>query len=712
MLLNLTPDMELIVWIARMTLLCMPAMVLASTVDLVRNGDPKAVIVLEPEPEGIPWPDAKPRYFYGYREYYVAYDVIEGTDRYHQPDEFPRLYEKGDPHPAARHAANELVQHIRRMSGVLLPVVQNKDEIGDRLPIYIGRAADAALDETILAQTGVSDGFALVVEENAVHLRGLRPVGAQHAAYELLRQLGVRWFEPMKDGLVIPRHDTVTLDIQQTLKTPSQELRWLPRTTPRSIVYTTRMKEEHLAMVSQSPYVSPTPSADERFILGQTSGWNGDPEILLEAILYYVPETLPVADANGQWAVEPVIQPHNLYGYLITDPQAEGPKKRIVLTDGNHSEFPGSWIFHYLIEFLLSDDPRAKTMRQKAEFYVYPMVNPDGRYVMSRVQNPEVAAAGWDNHNRVWNVAGCFSTIDVLVPAMRYDTRGKVDYLIDFHSGFSTPTLLTYTELEHSAFAEAVSKHAGMRAAGRATQSAVTMTADFALHADGLNAPRAFTTEPPDWQPLELGRERGIGCALALHDVLTGRFDDTGDAVAKPPQAGVASRIRQRNASALMEAVAQGNLNAARNRLNEGDDINGINSVGNTALHLAAEQGTTDLARWLLEAGARVSPRNHRGWTPLHYAARYGNTEIADLLIGNAAEINARETGGDTPLHLAASYNRADIARRLLENGAQANAEGRWKRTAAQWAERLGYDTMIELLNAQKAIDDVGQAGR
>ncbi len=670
----------------------------ANTIDLVRNGNPEAVIVLEPEPEGIKWPDRKPRYFYGYREYYVAYEVIEGTDRYHQPDEFPRAYEKGDPHPAARHAANELVKHIRLMSGALLPLVQSEDDIGDRLPIYIGRAADDELDEKILAETGVSDGFALVVEKNAVHLRGLRPVGAQHAAYELLRQLGVRWFEPLKDGRVIPKSDTLMLDIQQSFKTPSDELRWLPQTTPRSIVYTTRMKEEHLKIVSESPCVSPTPSADANFILGRTSGWDGDPDMLLEAIFYYVPETLPVADMNGEWSVEPVIPPHNLYGYLITDPRAEGPKKRIVLTDGNHTEFPGSWIFHYLIEFLLSDDPRAETMREKAEFYVYPMVNPDGRYVMSRATNPEVVAAGWDNHNRIWNAAGRFSTIDVLVPAMRYDTRGKVDYLIDFHSGFSTPTLLTYTDLEHSAFAEAVAEHTGMRVAGRSVQLSSTMTSAFALHKDGLNSPRAYTTEPPDWQSLRLGRERGVGYALALYDVLTGRRDDAGDAVEKPPEAGVASSIRQRNASALLEAVAEENLDAARKLLQEGNDINDTNSVGNAALHLAAEQGATDIARWLLEKGAHISPRNNRGWTPLHYAVRYWNTEIAEMLIGNGAEINAREIGGDTPLHIAAAYNRAEIVALLLDAGAERNIPGAWNRTPLDWAKRLGYKAVIEQL--------------
>ena len=73
---------------------------------------------------------------------------------------------------------------------------------------------------------------------------------------------------------------------------------------PRAPAYTVEMTAEHTARVGRSPYVAPTPSADEHFVIGQTKGWPENPEI----------------------------PPQDLLAYQITDPAAEGEKARVVLT--------------------------------------------------------------------------------------------------------------------------------------------------------------------------------------------------------------------------------------------------------------------------------------------------------------------------------------------------------------------------------------------
>lgn len=50
-------------------------------------------------------------------------------------------------------------------------------------------------------------------------------------------------------------------------------------------------------------------------------------------------------------------------------------------------------------------------------------------------------------------------------------------------------------------------------------------------------------------------------------------------------------------------------------------DIDAVNSVGDTALHIAARNGKTTMALLLLEAGANAHLTNYAGETPLKMAA-------------------------------------------------------------------------------------------
>ncbi|MCA9235931.1 MAG: succinylglutamate desuccinylase/aspartoacylase family protein [Planctomycetales bacterium] len=129
------------------------------------------------------------------------------------------------------------------------------------------------------------------------------------------------------------------------------------------------------------------------------------------------------------------IAPRDMFGYKITDTtQPASSKKKVVLFSGVHAnETLGNLTLEGLVDFLVSDDPEAARLRRLAEFYVYPMVNPDGRfagYNRSTVQAPAT------DPNRVWDPPGYGGLDDVRVAGevSRADTGGDVDYVIDFHS--------------------------------------------------------------------------------------------------------------------------------------------------------------------------------------------------------------------------------------------------------------------------------------
>ncbi len=136
-----------------------------------------------------------------------------------------------EPHEDETTAADELRDHIARISGAELSILASDDAVPEGVaPIRLGGAADAALESAIREQGDSYSSFALFVDETGVNIRGLHPEGTLFGAYELLEQLGVRWFMPYDIGTVIPNHQTLRIGHQQTVQVPSMEYRSLQRT--------------------------------------------------------------------------------------------------------------------------------------------------------------------------------------------------------------------------------------------------------------------------------------------------------------------------------------------------------------------------------------------------------------------------------------------------------------------------------------------------
>ena len=67
----------------------------------------------------------------------------------------------------------------------------------------------------------------------------------------------------------------------------------------------------------------------------------------------------------------------------------------------------------------------------------------------------------------------------------------------------------------------------------------------------------------------------------------------------------------------------------------------------------AVQEGNIEAVKQHLAAGTDVNAKNTSGQTPLHYATFYGHKEIAELLIAKGADVNAKNDNGRTPLDLA-----------------------------------------------------------
>ena len=81
------------------------------------------------------------------------------------------------------------------------------------------------------------------------------------------------------------------------------------------------------------------------------------------------------------------------------------------------------------------------------------------------------------------------------------------------------------------------------------------------------------------------------------------------------------------------------------------------------SIHYAAGEGNIEAVKQHLAAGADVNAKDSVRWTPLHHAAFEGYKEVAELLIAKGADVNATADTGATPLGLAYGAT-ADLLRK------------------------------------------------
>lgn len=144
-------------------------------------------------------------------------------------------------------------------------------------------------------------------------------------------------------------------------------------------------------------------------------------------------------------------------------------------------------------------------------------------------------------------------------------------------------------------------------------------------------------------------------------------------------------------------AARRGDRTKLRRMVADGQDVDAVGKLGETALHLASAEGEVEAAALLRELGADPTCRDRAGRTPdellilsrlnqpallLHFAIT--GDPAAGLRPGNA--VDAQDRDGNTALHLAYGGGYPDAAIRLLDLGASTTVRNRYDLTPAQMA--------------------------
>jgi len=119
----------------------------------------------------------------------------------------------------------------------------------------------------------------------------------------------------------------------------------------------------------------------------------------------------------------------------------------------------------------------------------------------------------------------------------------------------------------------------------------------------------------------------------------------------------------------IHQAARIGRIDAVKQHLAAGTDVNAKDVVGMTPLHRATYQGYKEI---VIAKGADVNAKGGvNGGTPLHWAAEEGHKETAELLIAKGADVNAKEEDGYTPLDAAIINDETETADLLRKHGAK-----------------------------------------
>ena len=122
------------------------------------------------------------------------------------------------------------------------------------------------------------------------------------------------------------------------------------------------------------------------------------------------------------------------------------------------------------------------------------------------------------------------------------------------------------------------------------------------------------------------------------------------------------ARDVERGQTALMWAIAENHIDAARALVAKGADFRIRSKGGFTAFLFAAQQGNVEIARFLLEAGTDINEASPENGSALVLSSASGREAFATFLLERGADANASDIYGMTALHYALGKGILDLA--------------------------------------------------
>lgn len=133
-----------------------------------------------------------------------------------------------EPDRLEQHAAGELQDYVRKITGKELPIV-NEPKAPEGFGIWLGQTGKARQANLVSDREHLGrDGHAVRCGEDGLMLCGAEPLGTLFGVYDVLeREFGVRWFQPGTPDEFVPKAPTLSIGTFDRRVRPSFEFRWI-----------------------------------------------------------------------------------------------------------------------------------------------------------------------------------------------------------------------------------------------------------------------------------------------------------------------------------------------------------------------------------------------------------------------------------------------------------------------------------------------------
>ncbi|KAK3098345.1 hypothetical protein FSP39_018639 [Pinctada imbricata] len=165
--------------------------------------------------------------------------------------------------------------------------------------------------------------------------------------------------------------------------------------------------------------------------------------------------------------------------------------------------------------------------------------------------------------------------------------------------------------------------------------------------------------------------------------------------------------VEQMERTALHLAAEAGHLEAVMRLIDMRCDANKRDKAGETAMHLAAKSGRSEIIKKLLILGVVVDDRDGEGQTALHLAGREGHLTTVQVLLDFNAGANSETIKEMCPLHFAVAQGHEDIVMELIKNGANLDSQNFQGNTPLHMASLANLKNIAKLLIDAKCQIDV-----
>jgi len=148
---------------------------------------------------------------------------------------------------------------------------------------------------------------------------------------------------------------------------------------------------------------------------------------------------------------------------------------------------------------------------------------------------------------------------------------------------------------------------------------------------------------------------------------------------------------------ATAHGIEQG-MGAAAQGEEEEEEEEGEEGEEEVNVHSAASMGDVDALKELIEAGADLDDKDEEGRSALHFACGYGEVKCAEALLEAGANVDATDKNNNTALHYSAGYGRKDIVQLLIDSGANCTLRNLDGKTPTDVAKLNNEEAVVAIL--------------